>query len=209
MKYYPAYLNLAGKRVVVAGGGKVAERKVLSLLRAGADVTVISPDLTPRLLKEKERKHIRHLARPYRSGDLKNCFLVIAATDSPSVNTLVAQEAPGLVNVVDVPAECNFIVPSVITRGPLTIAISTSGISPALSKTIRKELEELYGHEFAAYLLSLKKVRAEALKRIPDKKERERFLKSLASREAVKALRSGRKPCAMTSLPKKAGRISG
>jgi len=187
--YYPAFLNLQGKRVVVVGGGKVAERKVLALLRAGASITVISPEITKRIAREKPTGRIRHIPRQYQKGDVKDAFLVIAATDSHSINKKVSEGAPCLVNVVDTPSLCNFIVPSVVRQGPLTIAASTSGVSPALSKSIRKELEKLYGSEFAKYLRLLEKIRKKAMEEIRDKKQRTEFFKSLASEEMIKMLR--------------------
>lgn len=193
--YYPAFLNLKGKRAVVIGGGKVAERKILALLRAGADVTVISPKLTKRLEKEKAEGRIRHIPREYRRGDLKGAFLVIAATSYPEINTKVVREAGViceslLLNVVDMPSQCNFIVPSIVRRGPLTIAISTSGTSPAMARAIRRDLEKLYGPEFANYLKLLGKIRKKAIKEIPDKKKRVEFFKSLASEEIMEILRN-------------------
>jgi precorrin-2 dehydrogenase/sirohydrochlorin ferrochelatase len=146
--------------------------------------------LTARLRKEKEAKRIRHISRVYRQGDLKDSFLAIAATDSPEVNTKVAGDAPGLLNVVDVPEECNFIVPSVVQRGPLVFAISTGGTSPALAKTIRKEIEKLYGTVFSDYLGFVKSLRARAMREIPDTRKRERFLKGLASGDIPDALRT-------------------
>jgi len=187
--YYPVFLNLKNKRCIVIGGGKISERKVLSLLNSGANVTIISPELTKRLKKEIPNGKIKHISRNYQKGDLKNAFLVIAATDSNEINKRVSADAPNLVNVVDVPALCNFIVPSVVKRGPLTIAISTSGVSPSMAKAIRKELERLYGPAFGKYLNSLKKIRTRAMREIKDKKKRERFLKKIAS-HAWKKLRS-------------------
>ncbi len=189
MNYYPSFLNLIGKRAVVIGGGRVAERKILTLLKAGARVTVISPQLTKRIEKEKHKNDLKHISRHYRKGDLKNAFIIIAATDSQVINKQVSKDALCLVNIVDTPSLCNFIVPSVVKRGPLTIAISTSGVSPALSKTIRKELEKLYGSEFSRYLKFLEKFRKEAKKEIPDKTKRAAFLKSLASKEIIEMLR--------------------
>jgi len=187
--FYPAFLNLKGKKVVVIGGGKVAERKIFALLKAGAHVTVISPKITKRIEREKRKRRVRHISRKYKRGDQKNAVLVIAATDSQDINQQASREAPCLVNVVDSPAHCNFIVPSVIKRGPLTIAVSTSGISPALSSSIRSELEELYGPEFAQYLELLEKIRRKVMREIPYKKERAEFLKSIASEKLVKILR--------------------
>jgi precorrin-2 dehydrogenase len=194
--YYPAFLNLNKKKTVVIGGGKVAERKVLSLINTGAQITVISPEITKRIEKEKEKGRIRHISRQYRRGDLKDTFLVIAATDSRVVNEKISQESPCLVNVVDTPEICNFIVPSVINRGPLTIAIATGGISPALSRSIRQELESVYGHEISDYLKLLKKIRSETIKIIKDPKKRGAFLKALASEKMLRMLRE--KGCAVT-----------
>ena len=190
MNYYPAFLNISGKNVVVVGGGTIAERKVLTLIRAGAVVTVISPTLTKRLFREKEKNTIRHISRTYRKGDLSGSFLAIAATDIPSVNSKVAREATALVNVVDVPKECTFIAPSVVRRGPLTIAISTGGASPAFSKTIRKELEKTISPDVGEYLSFMGEMRKKALASIRDPKKRERFLKDLASEKVLHLLRA-------------------
>ena len=190
MNYYPAFLKLKSRKAVVVGGGKVAERKVSALLKAGADVTVISPSIAPGLQKELLRKRIIHLSRTYRRGDLKGAFLTIAATDSPETNRRVSKDAPALVNVVDVPSECNFIAPSVVRRGPLLLAVSTSGTSPAFARTLRKELEKSYGPDLSEYLRFVRKVRAKAMTAIPGKDKREAFLKGLASGEMLMALRT-------------------
>ncbi len=187
--YYPAFLNLKGKKTVVVGGGKIAERKILALLKAGADVTVISPEITKRIAGEKLKGRIKHISRQYGRGDSRKAFLVIAATSSQEINRRVSEDATCLVNVVDTPSLCNFIVPSVLQRGPLTIAVSTGGISPALSKSIRQELEKLYGPEFAEYLQLLEKIRKKAMAEIWNKEQRTNFLKSLASEEMIKMLR--------------------
>jgi precorrin-2 dehydrogenase/sirohydrochlorin ferrochelatase len=182
-------LNLEGKKAVVIGGGKVAERKILTLLKSGTNITVISPEITKRIEQEKLKGRIKHISRQYRKGDVKNALLVIAATDSEEINEKVSKDATCLVNVVDTPSLCNFIVPSLLQRGPLTIAVSTGGISPALSKSIRMELEKLYRPELAEYLRLLEKLRKRAMRDIRDKKRRSEFLKSLASEETVKRLR--------------------
>jgi precorrin-2 dehydrogenase/sirohydrochlorin ferrochelatase len=190
VKYYPAFLNLHNKKAVVVGGGRVAERKVRLLISAGASVTLISPDMTSVLKKLAEKKSLKHLKRNYRKGDLKGAFIVIAGTSSPEVNRQIAQEAGQLVNVIDLPSEGNYIVPSVVKSGPLTIAISTEGASPALSKAIRKEIAGHYGREFASYLRFVEVVRKKALKKITNDKKREKFLKSLASEELLNTLRN-------------------
>ncbi len=190
MKYYPAFLDLKDKKAVILGGGKVAERKVRLLLQAGASVTVVSPDVTARLRDLVNRGLLRHVKRTYKKGDLKNAFIVIAGTSSSVINRKIARDARHLVNVVDIPSEGNYIVPSILKRGPLTIAISTEGSSPALSRAIRKELERQYSSEFALYLKFVERVRKKAMKDIAEAKRREKFLKSLASDDLLNKLRS-------------------
>lgn len=183
---------------MVVGGGRVAERKASALLEARARVTVISPGLTKGLSMKSSAGDIRHKARRFRPSDLKGVFLVIAATDSEEDNKRVSQAAGEigvpLVNVVDMPEHCGFIVPASVKRGPLTIAVSTSGASPAMARAIREELEERYGTAFGKYLRTLERERARALGTIDDPGQRESFLKSLASREVLKTLRRGKQP---------------
>lgn len=196
MKYYPVFLNLKGKNAVVIGGGKVAERKVLTLLKAGAIVKVISPDVTDNLNRLKKKGLLTHLKRHFRDGDIKDAFIVIAGTSSVRINTKIAQDARclrksslPLINIVDNPSDGNFIAPSVVKRGPLTIAISTQGCSPAVAKTVRKELEKLYGTEFTHYLRFLEQIRKKALKKIKDRRQRAVLFKGLASEKIFNTLR--------------------
>lgn len=190
--YYPIYLDLENKRCIIIGGGKIAERKCLSLMKSGAIVTVISPDITKRLEYYKEKGKIKHIPRLYTKGDLKSSFLVIAATDSEEINRKVYFEAKDrniLLNVVDNPELCNFIVPSVFKQGDLKIAICTCGSSPAFSKRVRKELEAIYSPEFSQYLNFIKKIRNRIKSGIKNRKEREDILKYLASQEIFDTLR--------------------
>lgn len=189
MNYYPAFINLKDKKAVVVGGGRVAERKARLLVRAGARVTLVSPDITGNIRKLAEKGLLSHIKRNFRNRDLNGAFIVIAATSSEVLNTRIAHEARHLVNVVDMPSEGNFIVPSVVTRGPLTIAVSTGGSSPAVSKAIRKEIESQYGTEFAHYLKFAEALRKIAMKKIPHARKREMFLQSLASDELMDTLR--------------------
>ena len=150
--FYPAYLNLQNRKCLVVGAGLVAERKVLSLLRSGGDVTLISPEATQANADLAQRDQIIWHKRQFRSGDTEGMFLVCAATDLPEINTQVFKEAHevygiNLVNVVDVIPECTFAAASVITHEDLTISISTSGKSPALSRRIREYLEAKFGAE--------------------------------------------------------------
>lgn len=127
----------------MAGGGEVAERKVKSLLKFGAKVVVVAPTFTKLLSRIKAARLVR---RGYRTGDLKGAALVIAATDDPKINRRISKDARLrniLVNVVDAPSLCSFIVPSVIKRGPLVVAISTSGRAPALAKALRLKLQKV------------------------------------------------------------------
>ena len=189
MKYYPVFLDLHGKKAVVIGGGGVAERKVRTLVKAGALVKLISPDITNALEKLKKRGLLIHIKRHYQKGDLKNALIVIAGTSSVRINQKIAQDAKHLINVIDNPSEGNFIAPSLVKRGPLTIAISSEGTSPAVAKLIRKEIESIYGQEFIRYFEFLRTMRTKALNEIKDNKERKEFLKSLASKKIFDTVR--------------------
>jgi len=149
---YPLFLELKNQPVVVVGAGKVALRKVRTLLAAGADVTVISPAEVPAL---RRLKKIRWVKRAYRRGDLRGACLVIAATDDRQVNEAVCAEAKKrrlLVNCITPPDAGNFIVPSQVRRGGITLAISTGGASPAFAKLLRRELEVFLGRGYSALL---------------------------------------------------------
>ncbi|MCX8069022.1 MAG: bifunctional precorrin-2 dehydrogenase/sirohydrochlorin ferrochelatase, partial [Thermodesulfovibrionales bacterium] len=143
--YYPVFLNISGKDCLVIGGGKIAERKMLSLLKAEAKITVISETLTKKLKNEFEKGNIRFIQKSFDIEDIKTAFLVIAATSDNETNKLIALNSPFLVNVVDNPTLSNFIVPSVVSKKPLTIAISTEGSSPSFASVIKKDIESLYG----------------------------------------------------------------
>lgn len=143
-RYYPVYLDLQEQRCAVIGAGGVAERKVSQLLAAGASVTVVSPQATKTLQQWANEGRLDWLRRRYEPGDLAGVFLAIAATDDEMVNRQVREEATKekvLLNVVDVPALCTFIAPAVVERGPVSVAISTSGASPALARRLRELME--------------------------------------------------------------------
>jgi siroheme synthase-like protein len=151
MAYYPMFMNLSGQRCLVIGGGAVAERKVEGLLEAAASVTLVSPMLTETLERWVKEKKIRHYMREYRKGDLAGYRLAFVATDNPPINRAVyeeAQEAGVLLNSADDPAHCDFILPSVLRRGELQVAVATGGASPALSRAIREELEEYFSEDY-------------------------------------------------------------
>ena len=163
MSYYPIFLDIKNKPCVVVGGGSVALRKVNMLLDHEAQVTVISPQLCAELEKMAEST-VTVIRREYQSGDLEEALVVVAATNSQVANEQVTREASEkgkLINVVDVPALSNFIVPSYLRRGDLTVAVSTNGKSPALARKIRTELEEKFGVEYAQLIAVVEEVRAE------------------------------------------------
>jgi siroheme synthase-like protein len=150
-EYFPAFLDLRGRRCLVVGGGAVGERKARDLLESGARVSVVSPALTPGLAELVSRGRVEHRPRRFRRWDARGCAVVVVATGEPRVDAAVASQARrqhALVNVVDDAAHCDFIVPSVLRRGPLQIAVSTSGRSPALAREIRRRLEPLFGPGF-------------------------------------------------------------
>ena len=156
MKYYPVNLDMTNKRCVIVGGGDIAERKVERLLECGAQVTVVSKSLTPVLKARKKTGQMDHIDRDYEDQALDGAFMVIGATDRNDVNERISKDAMArglLVNIVDDSDRCNFILPSLVQQGDLSIAISTGGKSPALAKKLRKELEKQYGPEYQTLLV--------------------------------------------------------
>ncbi len=164
MRYYPVFLDLTGKSVVVIGGGHIAHQKMENLVKVGADVTVISPDLNEPMAALKAEGRFRHIERGYEPGDLAGYTLAFVATDDRAVNSTVAHEgkARGVwVNAVDDPPYCDFIMPGIVQRGDLVIAISTSGRSPAMARKMREELTDFLSEEWVAMLELAAEVRAE------------------------------------------------
>lgn len=177
-KYYPISLVLENKKCLVIGAGSVAERKVRRLLECGAHVEVISPKITTGLKALAEDKKIIFKKRKVNLKDLRRGSLVVAATEDRKINAAVSSYCRKnniLINVVDSPRECNFILPSIVRRGALTISISTDGISPALAKKIRQELEQRFGREYARLLRIMKEIRPQALGKIKNPKARKAF----------------------------------
>lgn len=171
--YYPIYLDLKGKKVVVIGGGKVAERKVLALVKAGAVVTVVAPKVTKALLElanKKGKGKISHIKRGYKGGDLEGFELCFTAINSQKTTEKVSKEAKKRniwLNAADVPEYCDFILPSVVDRGDLKIATSTGGKSPQLARNLRKKLEVEIGVEYENLNNILGAVRSEILLKTP------------------------------------------
>jgi precorrin-2 dehydrogenase / sirohydrochlorin ferrochelatase len=162
--YYPVFLEMKDRRCVVIGGGAVAERKVVGLVAVGANVTVISPAITDRLRDMLTQGAIRHVAREYRTGDRAGYDLVFVATDNSEINAAVSNEARLLriwVNSADDPDHCDFILPAVIRRGDLAVAVSTGGVSPAVTRAIREELDEYFTGDYARFVEVAGEVRSQ------------------------------------------------
>jgi len=166
MPYYPIFLDLHDKNVLVVGGGKVAERKVQNLLTYGCQINIISPKLTAHLSRLAATGSITRIPRDAIDKTMNDAFMVIAATNDPKVNSTIAAKAKErglLINAVDQPGDCNFIMPSIVKRGDLHVAISTAGKSPALAKKIRKQMELTFGQEYGAFLKLMGLIRTELL----------------------------------------------
>jgi precorrin-2 dehydrogenase / sirohydrochlorin ferrochelatase len=195
--FYIACLKLSGRRCVVVGGGEVGLEKVEGLLACGGDVTLIAPDAVPPLRELAAEGSIRWEPRGYAGpADLEGVFVVIASTSDTDVNIRVYEDAERramLVNVVDVPPLCNFILPAIIRTGPLAIAISTAGASPALAKRIRDEIADEYGEPYARLAMLLNEVRGWAKGTLPTYQDRKAFFESIVNGEPdpVELLRRG------------------
>ncbi|TCO79489.1 precorrin-2 dehydrogenase/sirohydrochlorin ferrochelatase family protein [Marinisporobacter balticus] len=193
-KYYPVMLDICDKPCVVIGGGKVAQRKVLSLLEYGAKVTVISPIVTDKLKELQQKEKIYRIERDYRCGDIKDNFLVYVATDNPKVNAACLEESRKekvLINIADQPRMCSFLVPASIKRGDLTLTISTNGKSPMLSGKIRKELENMFGEEYEIFINALGDLRKMALEEIDDIHIRKELFKRVVYSNLMNRYKSG------------------
>ena len=179
MAYFPLFLDVQNRPCLVIGGGQVAHRKIVALLACGARVAVVSPQISAGLKKLARGDKVRLKKRPFRPADLAGMELAVAATGDQQVNRLAVREARRRkvwINVVDQPKLCSFTLPSVVRRGKLTLAISTGGISPALSKWIRKDLETRYGPEFSRLLTKAPGFRKRVHERVRSPARRKRLL---------------------------------
>lgn len=194
MNEYPAMLRLKGKKAIVVGGGQVAERKIKSLLEAEAVVTVISPKVTPQINAWSKSGSIIWIEREFQSkDDVQSASLIIAATNDREVNKRVLHAASPmqLINIVDNPEESSFIVPSSFKQGRLTIAISTSGASPALAGKMRRELARQYDESYGAYIDFLADCRKIVKKEVPNQEDRQRIFHMLLDEPFLQLTRSG------------------
>jgi precorrin-2 dehydrogenase / sirohydrochlorin ferrochelatase len=194
--FYIACLRLTGRRCVVVGGGDVGLEKVEGLLACDADVTLIAPDAIAPLRELADEGSIAWQRRPYATGDLEATFMVIAATSDTDVNIRVFEDAERramLVNVVDVPPLCNFILPAIVRQGPLAIAISTAGASPALAKRLKREIGAVYGEPYARLAIILNDARGWAKATLPTYQDRKEFFESIVNGDPdpIQLLRDG------------------
>jgi precorrin-2 dehydrogenase / sirohydrochlorin ferrochelatase len=195
--FYIACLKLSGRRCVVVGGGEIGLEKVEGLLACDGEVTLIAPEAGPELEELAAEGSIRWERRPYAGPqDLEGVFIVIACTDDTDVNIAIYEDAERramLVNVVDVPPLCNFILPAIVRTGPLAIAISTAGASPALAKRMKAEVSELFGEEYARLAVMLNDVRGWAKGTLPTYQDRKAFFEGIVNGEPdpIALLRDG------------------
>lgn len=191
-RFYPILVDLSGKRALVVGGGKVAQRKIETLLEHRACVQVVARELTAALEELRSAEKIEFLGEEFSEALLEGTFLVFAATDDASFNRRVSQAAQQrglLVNAVDQPADCNFIVPSVLSRGDLLVAVSTSGKSPAFARKVRVELERHFGEEYGFFLNLMGNLRKEILCLGLSQEENKSAFESLVYSDLLGAIR--------------------
>jgi len=194
MKYYPVYLDIKNRNCLVVGGGSVGTRKVLTLLDCGANVTVVSTAVTEKLKELSDNGLIKLKERPFQTTDLDDRFLVIGATDDQELNFNIHAEAERrglLCNIADRPKVCNFILPSIVNRGDLIIAISTSGKSPAFAKRLRKHLEKEFGGEYAEFLDLMGGIRKKLLSQDHEPEAHKHLFEQLIERDLVQMIKDG------------------
>ncbi|HBA53193.1 MAG TPA: siroheme synthase [Syntrophorhabdus aromaticivorans] len=192
--YYPLFLDISGKPCLVVGGGKIAERKVRILLTFNGAVRVVSPAVSPVLEKLAKKGTISLAMREYTESDLEGVALVFAATNDNAVNTKVRKDAAArniLVNVVDNPALCDFIVPSIVRKDPILIAISTSGTAPLLSKKLKKELAGRITESYVRYARIVGNFRKLLISTVPNRRTRQAILKEIAGMDVSKVTQMG------------------
>jgi siroheme synthase-like protein len=199
--FYIACLRLTGRRCVVVGAGEVGLEKVEGLLACDGRVVLIAPEAEPALQELAAEGSIEWVRREYETGDLEGTFIAIAATADTDVNIRVYEDAERramLVNVVDVPPLCNFILPAIVRTGPLAIAISTAGASPALAKRMKAEIAATYGEPYARLAVLLNEVRGWAKGTLPTYQDRKVFFEGIVNGDPdpIELLRAGDEPAA-------------
>lgn len=203
---FPLFVKLEGRRCVVVGAGALGESKIASLLDANADVAVVAPRATEQVELWARQTRIHWKQRSFQESDLENCFLVVSATNNVGVDDAVYRHAKArgvICNVVDDPPRCDFYYPAVVRRGPLQIAVSTSGCSPALAQRLRRELEAQFGPDYATWVEQLGRAREELRSNgTGSREQRQRILHSQASASAYRNFAAGR-----DEKPERAGKV--
>lgn len=190
VKYYPVFLDLSDKKVLVIGGGRVAARKIFGLLQCGAKVSVVAKTIESSIKKFRAPKKLKLFRRKFKRGDLAGRDLVFCASEDEALNRFVGRECRKKniwVNVADRPSSCSFIVPSVLKRGEVAIAISTGGASPALAKFMRMKLEKIFGNEIGILSEFLRKFRGRILE-LPAR-EKARVIAQFVNERTLQRLR--------------------
>ena len=201
--YYPLFLDMEGRRAYVAGGGAVAARKVETLLRCGARVTVVSPAVTPELESLSADGLIELRLRKYEESDLEGAVIAFASTNDTTVNESIARDCRerGIpVNVADVTPLCDFILPAIVEQGSITVAISTGGHSPALARLLKADLQQFLGSEYAEVNDLLGELRDPAKTALPTDARRRQFFEAVLGSGVLDLLREGRRNDAFAAV---------
>jgi len=195
-RYFPIFLDLHGRPCLVVGAGAIATGKARQLLNYGAVLTIVAPQATEEVREWARSGRVNYHAREFRESDLDGQKLVIGSTDSPDVNRAVYEAADRrgiMANIVDVPELCSFVYGSLVERGDLQIAISTSGRSPSFASHLRKQLEAQFGEEYGTYLDILGQCREIAKKRFPDMEQRKAVLDRVMRLDLLELIREGKR----------------
>ena len=194
--YYPIYLDIEERSVLIIGGGNVCARKTETMMKYGARVTITSPQFTEEIEEWARQGMVQLRRKTYEIGDLDGASIVIASTDDPCVNARIARDCRRRripVNVVDVTHLCEFIVPAIVERGTIQIAVSTGGKSPALARTLKEDLQKFVGPEYDEVNRVLGTLRTSAKKVLPTDVDRKRFFDGIIAAGVLELLREGRR----------------
>jgi len=194
--YYPIFIDVEDREVVIIGGGNVCARKAETMMRYGAKVTVVSPEFTGEIEAWARDGRIRVQRKEYEESDLEGASIVIASTDDECINGRIARDCRRRripVNVVDVTHLCEFIVPAIVEKGSIQLAVSTGGKSPALARTLKEDLQRVVGPEYVEINDLLGELRPSAKKVLPTDADRKRFFDGILARGVLQMLRDGKR----------------
>ncbi|HKB81528.1 MAG TPA: bifunctional precorrin-2 dehydrogenase/sirohydrochlorin ferrochelatase [Thermoanaerobaculia bacterium] len=206
--YYPIFIDVEARDVVIVGGGAVCARKAETMMKYGARVTIVSPEITAEIEAWRAEGKLAVRRKTYEESDLQDASMVIASTDDPCVNARVARDCRRRripVNVVDVTHLCEFIVPAIVERGSIQVAVSTGGKSPALARTLKEDLQHLVGPEYAEINDLLGALRPAAKKALATDADRKRFFDGIIARGVLQMLRDGKADEAYDTIARACG----